>query len=74
MNMSRGWVVPAYFGITATIITQVFTFTMLNLSTLHGVLLSGVYVAFISLLLQLGGSEYFIRKSIKEQGLQEAMA
>ncbi|WP_446743113.1 hypothetical protein [Silvibacterium acidisoli] len=74
MNMSRGWVVPAYFGITATIITQVFTFTMLNLSTLHGVLLSGVYVALISLLLQLAGSEYFIRKSLREEGLQQAMA
>jgi O-antigen/teichoic acid export membrane protein len=74
LNMSRGWVVPAYFGITATIITQVFTFTMLNLSTLHGVLLSGVYVAFISFLIQIVGSEYFIRKSLREQQMQEATA
>jgi O-antigen/teichoic acid export membrane protein len=74
MNMSRGWVVPAYYGITATVLTQVVTFTTLNLSTLRGVLLSGVAVAAISLVIQLVGSEYFIRRSIRDERLQQAPA
>ncbi len=65
MNMSRGWVVPAYMGITLTILTQVVAFQMVNLATLRGVLLAGMAVALINLIVQLLGSEYFTRRTLR---------
>ena len=65
MNMSRGWVVPAYMGITLTILTQVVAFQMVNLATLRGVLLAAWVVAFINLIVQLLGSEYFTRRTLR---------
>jgi O-antigen/teichoic acid export membrane protein len=65
LNMSRGWVVPAYFGITLTILTQVVVFQLVNLATLRGVLLAGMGVALVNLILQLLGSEYFTRQTLR---------
>jgi len=65
MNMSRGWVVPAYYGITLTIVTQIVAFSLVNLSTVRGVLLAGLAVALVNLALQLVGAEVFVRKSLR---------
>ncbi|MBV8672490.1 MAG: hypothetical protein JOZ33_03565, partial [Acidobacteriaceae bacterium] len=65
MNMSRGWVVPAYIGITLTLLTQVVAFQMVNLATLRGVLLAGMAVALVNLIVQLLGSEYFTRRALR---------
>ena len=65
MNMSRGWVVPAYIGITLTLLTQVVAFQMVNLATLRGVLLAGMAVALVNLIVQLLGSEYFTRRTLR---------
>lgn len=67
LNMSKGWVVPAYYGITLTILTQVVAFAVVNLSTVRGVLLAGLAVAFVNLILQLAGSEFFIRGTFRRQ-------
>jgi O-antigen/teichoic acid export membrane protein len=69
MNMSRGWVIPAYYGITLTILSQVVAFSMVNLSTVHGVLLAGLAVAVGNLILQLVGSEFFVRSSLRRDRL-----
>ncbi|MGC2161913.1 MAG: hypothetical protein WA634_08400 [Silvibacterium sp.] len=74
MNMSRGWVVPAYYGITLTILTQVVAFSMVNLSTVHGVLLAGLAVASVNLVLQLTGSEFFVRSTLRKSRLAADMA
>jgi O-antigen/teichoic acid export membrane protein len=65
MNMSKGWVVPAYYGITLTILTQVVAFSLVNLSTVRGVLLAGLAVALVNLVLQLAGSEFFVRSTFR---------
>jgi O-antigen/teichoic acid export membrane protein len=74
MNMSRGWVVPAYFGITLTIATQIGAFALVNLSTVHGVLLAGMAVSLANLCLQLTGSEVFVRKTMRDQRLANTLA
>jgi len=74
MNMSRGWVVPAYYGITLTILSQVVAFSLVNLSTVRGVLLAGLVVAIVNLILQLTGSEFFVRSSIRKSRLAADMA
>jgi O-antigen/teichoic acid export membrane protein len=66
MNMSRGWVVPAYYGITLTIVTQIVAFSVVNLSTVRGVLMAGLAVALANLILQLVGSEFFVRRSLQK--------
>jgi O-antigen/teichoic acid export membrane protein len=71
MNMSRGWIVPAYYGITLTIVTQIVAFSLVNLSTVRGVLLAGLAVALVNLILQLAGSEVFMR-STQRKGTQVA--
>ena len=65
MNMSRGWIVPAYIGITLTILTQVVAFQLVNLATLRGVLLAGTAVALVNLIVQLLGSEFFTRRTLR---------
>lgn len=67
LNMSRGWVVPAYVGITVTLATQAIAFTMVNLSTVRGVLLASMAVGAVNLVVQLVGSEVFIRKAIRKE-------
>ena len=67
LNMSRGWVVPAYIGIPITLATQAVAFMEVNLSTVRGVLLASLAVALVNLVIQLGGSEFFIRKAIREE-------
>lgn len=69
MNMSKGWVVPAYYGITLTILTQVVAFSVVNLSSVRGVLLAALAVAAANLALQLIGSEVFVRSNLKKQRL-----
>jgi O-antigen/teichoic acid export membrane protein len=65
-NMSRGWVIPAYYGITLTIVTQIVAFSVVNLSTVRGVLMAGLAVALANLILQLVGSEFFVRRSLQK--------
>ncbi len=74
MNMSRGWIVPAYIGITLTILTQVVAFQMVNLATLRGVLLAGMAVAAVNLLVQLVGSEVFVVRTIRQEKLAQGVA
>lgn len=69
MNMSRGWVVPAYIGITLTVLTQVVAFNVVNLATLRGVLLAGLAVAAVNLVVQLVGSEFFVVRSLRQERL-----
>ena len=61
-NACRGWIIPAYYGITLTILTQIVAFSLVNLSTVHGVLLAGLAVALANLILQLVAAEVFMRK------------
>ncbi len=66
MNICKGWVVPAYYGITLTIVTQIVAFSVVNLSTVRGVLLAGLAVALANLILQLAGAEVFIRRTVRK--------
>jgi hypothetical protein len=59
LNISRGWIVPAWIGITLGLASQVGGIVLFDIRTVHGVLLMTLTTNCIGLLFHLGASAYF---------------
>jgi O-antigen/teichoic acid export membrane protein len=70
LNTSRGWIVPAWIGLTAGVSAQAVGILLFNIRSVHGVLLLGLLTNCTGLCVNLVASGFFLRSV--ERGLVRA--
>jgi O-antigen/teichoic acid export membrane protein len=65
LNMSRGWIVPAWVGVTVGLSSQALGIVIFDVRSVHGVLLMNLMANGVGLLLQLIASVYFLRSAVR---------
>jgi len=70
LNVSRGWIVPAWIGIPAGLVSQIIAITVFDISTVRGVLLMAIFstIPFIVI------NYWTARKGIRALAAEEAAA
>jgi hypothetical protein len=61
LNISRGWIVPAWIGIGLGIAAQAFGIALFDIRTVHGILLMTLLLNSVGVVLHLIASAYFFR-------------
>ena len=70
LNVSRGWIVPAWIGLTAGLSSQVLGIVIFDIRSVHGVLELSLFTNCAGLFVNLIATALFLRSS--EQGLVQA--
>ena len=66
LNTSRGWIVPAWIGVTAGLSAQILGILLFNIRTVHGVLLMGLLTNCVGLFVHLLATFFFLRSAEQE--------
>ena len=62
LNISRGWIVPAWLGVTLGVASQVLGIILFDVRTVHGVLLMNLLTSLVGLAFHLTASSYFFHR------------
>ena len=65
LNMSRGWIIPAWIGLSISFASQAAGILIFDVHTVHGVLLMSLFTNCASLVLNLGASMRFLHNAKK---------
>ena len=68
LNTSRGWIVPAWIGVTAGLAGQVLGILLFNIRTVHGVLLLSLLTNCAGILLHTLAAGFFLHSAERELG------